>query len=429
MNYGRLINKDFITKEAFEADMFLRNLGCKVGENLYTVCPNYGDMQLMSRSMVVEILKSGNTITGLKLDALDRVIEAKPSMNDDYDYHFKTLKSMIIEKAEKGIMTCECDEDTRDSIEDCDEIEKQALKCLKTGKANDESLADIDIFDVRQLISKTMFDIGNSQHHMYEASISYCGSLTYFMLSHSMSEITISLLDFISDYEYSDFDFKEIFKSECLYQKTLSPESSSYYGNARTCSIEPWIDLRDYDLNNKQDLQLALISLIGVKAPNLVDDYRHDQVQHWKGINFEYKGFDIHIGNWMAYEVLSNLYRYRFNSYLVGGAERLNYESQILKKNAEALIDEGIKSNNPQSTLKKYITEVRSKGQVIVDNIDDYVDMCSALSTVIKNSKPGTVAFKLDRNYVSTLRITSLGIDVIRKGMKMEIRPLPVEQK
>ena len=198
----------------------------------------------MDRNEVVDCIKSGNTILGLKLDAAGRLIEDH-SHNDDYDRQLNRIKKIIIDAANNGNYSLDLEEDPKEYSE----AEKIAYRILK----NENSVPDH--WEVHDLVLGAAKELAE-EHKLFIGAFYCSDEMHNFCISKSY-ENTIQYLAS----QYRDLGAYQEYDSDYLKSRF---ESAMEGKN----DIEAWIEFGNFEYTNlfEAGLVLEAVSEVGGEA-------------------------------------------------------------------------------------------------------------------------------------------------------------------
>lgn len=348
---GRLVNKIIVTKENINELRYnfddISNISkrFKPGDNLYRVArysngnPYDTYTISMTRDDVVDCIKSGQLIIGLKLDKAGRLIE-NHNAEDINSEQYKKIKEKIISYASKGQYSISL----KDSVSEFDPEEKIIYKILP-----DECKDTWSVFDVILGIAKEVA----SENNWFIGGV-YASDELHNVCIASHYENVIS---------YLTSEYQSICSIQELDKDYVLDRLNSALNSNKNNLIEPWIDFGSFNFSSNIESALVLdaVGKIG-------KDAEYEASGDWYGEN----------GVWyneLTSKVIKNLVeRVRHN--------QPAYEIKILMKNIKVFSNCRFKANSPQETFKKYIKEALSGHGCNTQTIEDYIDMALAIQEI-----------------------------------------------
>lgn len=368
---GRLEKKIQVTKENINRIRFdFDDIGnrFKPGDNLYSVVKYYNGNPYntytisMTRDDVVDCIKSGQLIIGLKMDKVGRLIE-DPNTEDINSKQYKKIKKKIISNASKGQYSIYL----KDSESEFDPEEKIIYKIL----SDDEYPSTLSVFDVILGIAKEVA----SENNWFIGGVYASDELHNICIaSHYENVITYLASEYQSICSIQEFDKDYV----------LDRLNSALNSNKNTF-IEPWIDFGSFNFSNNIESALVL-DAVG----EIGEDAQYGETGVWY--------------NELTSRVISALVRKAKQNMIA-------YELKMLIRNIQLFRECKFKANSPQNTFKDYIKEAMIRHEKSSQTIEDYIDLALAIQEIY---------YKNPEN----IRCDEEGIIVIEKaGVKFERKP------
>lgn len=366
MIYGKLQEKATATKDIIKRH-YLGNM-FKPGDNIYVVMeyengtPYNTYQTIMSRDEIVDCIKHGKYIIGLKIDKAGRLIE-DPNAVDDNTKQYEKIEKSIIQKATESYYSTYI----KDREEDYSPEERIIYNIL----AQKEKPDQWDIFHGMEAIlvetaSKNKLYIGGAfagdDLHSICITNNYKNVLTYIAC------------------EYQGLcTFSEYDRDYVLDHLGYALKNNISFIN------EPWIEFGSYDSDNVFEAAVVLDAVGTIQGDA---DYRQT-------------------GAWYS-EPTSKAIKAIIER--VQSQNKVDFELKVLMKNIKVFRKCGFKANSPQETFKKYVKEALPGHGRNTQTIEDYIDLALAIQEIYYKN-PENIRCEAD----NTLIIDKAGVKIERK--------------
>lgn len=306
----------------------------KVGDNAYIIefyDFGYGNQtRCLNRDEVINHIRSGEQILGLKIDKAGRLIEDQ-SLYKVYDDQCDKIKKIIIDDASKELFIDYTQEDTR-----CfSEAQKIAASTL--GNQNYWGVHKFVLNIIEEIASEQKLFIG-SVYLSDELEETYVSKNPEKVISSLASESKELLVQYTYEHDNDDI------KNRMEYAQ-------------RNKTDEPWIELGNFDTHNILDASIMLQTIGDVDGDSRYGD---------NGVWFN-KPLDL-----VLTEIIK---RAKTNN-------NTAFELRMLRKNIETFRKYDFKASNPQETFKDYIKKAMFYHDEQTKTIEDYIDLVLAIQEI-----------------------------------------------
>lgn len=445
-----LIEKIPVTKFNLDTIKGQVSYGCgdpsklRSGDNAYHIdC--LGDERIATRDYIVNLIRAGTSVSGLKLSSDGRLIESYTEveqLDKKKEKAADTIKKIVEKEIEaKGIFNYSLNIDgNRDLLP----IEKLAVEYSD----ND------DLYEIACTIRKLSQEL--AKEHCYVSGGYFVSDEHDDFLVGKPGEVvraltsTVQEMACVQDIELSDDDIQSALKNRGLPYKpgTLQEVAWNYrlesyggdidraleeYGGACNRQGAPiWVICGKYNPQNPIDASEALLAM-----------YHNDKEACYgdSGIYLD----DAAVRVLLKYYAKVHAKKEPYGHYGDGSTqdEEITRTFKRLFKNVECLKEMGHKANNPQETFKNFVSaanSVRSIPEIEVHtkSFSQYIDMALAMQEIMykdsSNIKWGGIAdpyrLNMDILYEGEARLTGTNIAVLeipKACIKVEVYPMTLK--